>query len=155
MSDIKRRAFSAAVYLMHENLVLMVEHPRYGCLLPIGGELEPGESPLEAAIRETREEAGVVLCSKDFWRPSSTPPCELLLFEEHVAEPKAAMHWNFNFVAGAKNREFRISSEHSSMCWHDPAALLKRRDLRENVKFCLNRIVLILRLARSAVSVGP
>ena len=35
--------------------------PNLGLYTPVGGKLEPGESPRAAAIREVREEAGVLL----------------------------------------------------------------------------------------------
>lgn len=51
-----RRAFSVAVYARRGDRVLVIEHRRLRTWLPIGGELEAGETPLEAARRELREE---------------------------------------------------------------------------------------------------
>ena len=56
-----RRAFSVAVYARkggRGGRVLVILHSRTGLWLPIGGELEAGETPLEAAVRELREETG-------------------------------------------------------------------------------------------------
>ncbi|HEY0195214.1 MAG TPA: NUDIX domain-containing protein, partial [Kofleriaceae bacterium] len=61
MSSDVRRAFSVAVYARRGDRVLVIEHRRLQTWLPIGGELEPGETPLEAAVRELREETGLVL----------------------------------------------------------------------------------------------
>jgi dATP pyrophosphohydrolase len=54
-----RRAFSVAVYARRGERVLVIEHRRLRTWLPIGGELEAGETPLEAAARELREETGL------------------------------------------------------------------------------------------------
>ncbi len=40
--------------------------PLHGLYVPIGGHIEPHESPRQAAIREAREEAGVTLERMDF-----------------------------------------------------------------------------------------
>ncbi len=54
-----RRCIPAVlVYLEHQGRVLLIHKGKYN---GVGGKLEPDESPLEAALRETREEAGVVL----------------------------------------------------------------------------------------------
>ena len=36
-----------------------MRHKRLELWLPVGGEIEPGETPLEAARRELREETGL------------------------------------------------------------------------------------------------
>ena len=55
-----RRAFSVAVYARKRDRVLVIAHKRTGLWLPIGGEMEAGETPLEAAVRELREETALV-----------------------------------------------------------------------------------------------
>src|SRR5688572_20324483 len=96
-----RRAFSVAVYARRGGIggqVLVIHHRRLKTWLPIGGELEPGEIPLEAAARELAEESGL----RGRFRPlrgacDGVPP-GYLGYEEHTAGHKG-LHMNFVFVA--------------------------------------------------------
>ena len=54
-----RREFTVAVFVVHQDAVLLHWHRKLRRWLPPGGHVEPDELPDEAAIRETREEAGL------------------------------------------------------------------------------------------------
>ncbi len=93
-----RRAFSVAVYARRGGRVLIIEHKRLKTWLPIGGELEAGETPAEAAARELREETGIVAAFRALaGAPDGVPP-GLIGYEEHQAGSKG-LHMNFVFVA--------------------------------------------------------
>lgn len=93
----ERRAFSVAVYALRAGRVLVIEHRRLATWLPIGGELEPGETPLEAARRELREETGLEGRFRPIEGALDGVPPGLLGYEEHRAGAKG-VHMNFVFV---------------------------------------------------------
>jgi 8-oxo-dGTP diphosphatase len=93
----ERRAFSVAVYARRGDRVLVIEHRRLATWLPIGGELEAGETPLEAAVRELREETGLVGAFRPLVGALDGVPPGLIGYEEHQAGGKG-LHMNFVFV---------------------------------------------------------
>ncbi len=92
-----RRAFSVAIYARRADRVLVIEHRRLQTWLPIGGELEPGETPLEAAVRELREETGMAGAFRPLAGALDGVPPGLIGYEEHQAGSKG-LHMNFVFV---------------------------------------------------------
>ena len=125
MSSQQRRAFSVAVYARRggpDGQVLIIRHRRLATWLPVGGELEPGETPLEAARRELFEETGLqgrfpLLAGA----PDGVPP-GYLGYEEHVAGSKG-LHMNFVFVADVDSHEVAPNHEFSAYRWVDRDAL--------------------------------
>lgn len=51
--------FTATVFIIHENKVLLIKHRKLNKWLPPGGHIDSNETPPEAAIREAKEETGL------------------------------------------------------------------------------------------------
>ena len=96
-----RRAFSVAIYARRKGTggeILAIFHKRLETWLPAGGELEAGETPLEAATRELREETGLNGRFGPLQGAQDGVPWGYLGYEEHLAGSKG-LHLNFVFVA--------------------------------------------------------
>jgi 8-oxo-dGTP pyrophosphatase MutT (NUDIX family) len=103
--------------------VLVIHHHRLQTWLPIGGELEAGETPLEAAVRELGEETGLVGAFRPLVGAADGVPPGYLGYEEHVAGAKG-LHMNFVFVADVDaDAEVRPNQEFGEFRWVDRAGL--------------------------------
>jgi 8-oxo-dGTP pyrophosphatase MutT (NUDIX family) len=104
-----------AVYPRHAQRVLLIKHRRLGVWLPPGGEIEPGETPLEAAARELREETGLVGRFPARSEIDGTP-AGLIGYEEHPAGDKGT-HLNFVFVCDVDDDRITPNQEFTDWRW--------------------------------------
>jgi 8-oxo-dGTP diphosphatase len=113
----ERRAFSVAVYPRHQGKVLLIKHKRLNTWLPPGGELNAGETPLEAARRELQEETGLVGRFSALSTVDGVPQ-GYLGYEEHQAGSKG-QHLNMVFVADVDTNHVTPNEEFTDHKWVD------------------------------------
>ena len=143
-----RRAFSVAIFARRGGeggRILVIHHRRLGTWLPLGGEIEEGETPLEAAARELYEESGLTASFEPLRGACDGVPPGLLGYEEHVAGSKG-LHMNFVFVADV-DPEAVIEPNHELVEWRwvDRAALDQLRsplNVRQFGHLALDAVVL-------------
>lgn len=123
-----------------DHKVLLVEHPRYGKWIPVGGHIELNEDPEEALYREIKEETGFknieVMSDKPTVHSEGT---KYILTPNYVDVHEANSphkHISFTYFLKAMDRDYRLSDEHTDMRWFDESELEdKKYNLSNSVKF--------------------
>ncbi|MCH7616698.1 MAG: NUDIX domain-containing protein [Chloroflexi bacterium] len=129
-----RKHFTATAFVVRGDKTLLHWHRRLGQWMPPGGHIEPDEEPAEAALREVREETGLV-CevvatspTHAFAQPRQLPaPYTVLL--ENIPDSREPAHMHIDLiyfvrpVAGANHD----TVDDPSLTWVTEA------ELRDNV----------------------
>lgn len=115
-----KKCITSCGVILHRGKILLFWHKKLGKWLFPGGHVEPNEDPMEAVIREAKEETGLDirimdagkgprLRYKEVFEPPR--PLSILIEKAHYAE---GLHVHFDFVYLAKlgdAREIRAQED--------------------------------------------
>lgn len=112
--------FTNTVFIVHDEKVLLVNHPRYSKWIPIGGHIEIDEDSDEALFREIKEETGlevtIMTHRPDFDSPGTKALLTPNFVDVHEANPPHK-HISLTYFAVSKDENFVLSDEHDDMKW--------------------------------------
>jgi ADP-ribose pyrophosphatase YjhB (NUDIX family) len=131
--------FTITVFIVHDNKVLLVHHPRYNKWIPMGGHIELDENPEQALYREIKEETGLdvkILSTKPQLESEGTT---FLLtpnyMDVHEANPPHK-HISLTYFATSITDAAQLSDEHLDMHWLSETELTEAHyDLSPAVQF--------------------
>ena len=97
------RHFTATGFVVHNGYVALHWHPKVQAWLPPGGHIDENEDPVQAVVRETREETGlrveVVQSGPHFSLvyPSLVPPPFTIMVED-IHDPADGYHQHIDMI---------------------------------------------------------
>lgn len=102
---------TASAFVISARGVILHRHKRLGIWVQPGGHIDPGETPEEAALRETREETGLSVRHLE--------PVTLFHVDVHPG-PRAHTHYDLRYVLVAPPQDPRPPKDESQeVYWFD------------------------------------
>ncbi len=133
--------FTVEVFIVHKDKVLLRMHDKYNIWCSIGGHIELYEDPIEAAIREVKEEVGLDVTLEgspvpDFGDKNFKIMMSPRYLGRHRTSPRHEHVVSIYFATSNTDKVLESASEHerSETRWVTMEEL-ERMELVPNIKF--------------------
>jgi 8-oxo-dGTP pyrophosphatase MutT (NUDIX family) len=113
--------FTVAIFVVHDEKILVIHHRKLDKWLPLGGHIELDEDPEQAALREAFEESGLEVELLGERPPTTSPGTRALIaprfLDIHRITPT---HEHIGMIYWARPKSGRVSlaaDEHHDIRW--------------------------------------
>lgn len=132
--------FTVEVFVVYKNKVLLRKHDKLKKWLGVGGHIELDEDPVQAAIREVKEEVGLDIQLDSTLKPKYKSGTGDLIPPYYLNRHKISKtHEHIAFIYFARAKKNRIKQgekEKSEECkWLTKEELLNDNVIASNIKF--------------------
>jgi len=131
--------FTVEVLIVFNKRVLLRKHDKYKKWLGVGGHIELNEDPVQAAIREAKEEVGldveIIGNAKEFNIPDYQELIPPKFLNRHKIN-ETHEHVSLIYLATSKTSDLRLSDkEVSEDCrWFSKEEIEKSSEIQEHIK---------------------
>src|SRR5947207_9600616 len=119
--------FTVAIFVVHENKILLIHHRKLDKWLPLGGHIELDEDPEQAALREAKEESGIDVELLGERPPTTSPGTRALIAPRFLDIHRiTATHEHIGMIYWARPTNGSVTlaaSEHHDIRWCSAAEL--------------------------------
>jgi 8-oxo-dGTP pyrophosphatase MutT (NUDIX family) len=113
--------FTVAIFVVHQDQVLLIHHRSLGKWLPLGGHIELDEDPEQAALREAHEESGLEVELLGDRPPTTGPGTRALIAPRFLDIHRiSATHEHIGLIYWARPKSGTLTlapSEHHAIRW--------------------------------------
>jgi len=136
--------FTVSAFVVYRSRVLLVFHRELGRWLPLGGHIEPGEDPEQAALREVKEESSLEIELLGAKPPVNFTDVKILPAPAYVdVHPIKGEHKHLGLVYFGRALSERVKlaeREHLEIRWFSSDEILSL-DIAESVRFYANAAI--------------